>query len=67
MFPKNWDITRVKQEIALVYEEMIKSGFELKYSNNKWSFPDSNGKFIIQIEVDNLGNITNAYPLKIIK
>jgi hypothetical protein len=25
-FPKNWDITRVKEEVALVYEQMIKSG-----------------------------------------
>jgi hypothetical protein len=63
MFPKNWDITRVKQEIALVYEQMVKEGVELKFTNNKYKKRCSTGTFEIRIEVDNLGNITNAYPL----
>ncbi|MCP1997086.1 EndoU domain-containing protein [Flavobacterium sp. HSC-61S13] len=63
MFPINWDITRVKQEIALVYDEMIKVNIKLKSANNKFQFPAPNGKFRIQIEVDQLGNITNAFPI----
>ena len=66
MFPKNWDIQRVKDEIALVYEDLVKTGYDFRYPNYPHRFQDSTGKFIIQIEVDNLGNITNAYPFKII-
>jgi hypothetical protein len=65
MFPKNWNIDRVKQEIALVYDEMINSGkFEQikNYRNPQFKALDSTGKFEIIIEFDNLGNITNAYP-----
>ncbi|MBK7504552.1 MAG: hypothetical protein IPI52_05540 [Bacteroidetes bacterium] len=64
-FPKNWNIDRVKQEIALVYDEMINSGkFEQikNYRNPQFKALDSTGKFEIIIEFDNLGNITNAYP-----
>lgn len=67
MFPKNWDIERVKQEIALVYDKMIQEGFKLKWENNKYTAPDSNENFEIQIENDKFGNLTNAYPLKLIK
>lgn len=31
MFPKKWDIKRVKEEIAMDYDAMIKEGFELKW------------------------------------
>lgn len=64
MFPMNWDIKRVKQEIALVYEDMVESGYTLRFENNKWRGFVSNKKFKILIEVDKQGNITNAYPLK---
>jgi len=64
MFPMNWDITRVKQEIALVYEDMVESGYTLRFENNKWRGFVSDKKFEIIIEVDKQGNITNAYPLK---
>lgn len=64
MFPMNWDITKVKQEIALVYEDMVESGYTLRFENNKWKGSVSNKKFEIIIEVDKQGNITNAYPLK---
>ncbi|WDT67887.1 hypothetical protein [Cloacibacterium sp. TD35] len=65
MFPKNWNITRVKEEIALVYDEMIKSGktFNPQSINRKFDFPCSTGHFRIQIEFDELGNLTNAYPI----
>jgi len=61
-FPKNWDIKRVKEEIALVYEEMLKSGKLFPYDNNKFFHLDSTGRFEIQIEFDKLGNLTSAYP-----
>jgi len=64
MFPKNWDIKRVKEEIALVYDEMIKSGmFNVLKVRKSPSFRtlDSSGKFKIVIEFDEIGNITNAY------
>jgi len=61
MFPKNWNIHRVKTEIALIYDDMISSGFTLIYKNNKYVGKSSQG-FDILIEVDDLGNITNAYP-----
>ncbi|HEX8377693.1 MAG TPA: hypothetical protein VF602_07730 [Pedobacter sp.] len=67
MFPKNWNIQRVKEEIALVYEKTVGAGKQLKWANNKFNFPDSSGRFEILIEVDNLGNITNAYPFRIIQ
>ena len=64
MFPKNWDITRVKEEIAFVYEEMIKSGrrYHPKNTNRDFISWNSNKTFKIKIEFDELGNITNAYP-----
>ncbi len=47
MFPKNWNIQRVKEEIAFVYEEMIKDGFELQFKNNKYKAFNSNHNFEI--------------------
>ncbi|WGH74765.1 hypothetical protein P8625_11820 [Tenacibaculum tangerinum] len=61
MFPKNWNEKRVKEEIALIYDKMIKEGFELKFPNNKYTGKGSTG-FEITIEIDNYGNLTNAYP-----
>ncbi len=63
MFPINWNITRVKQEIALVYDEMMKYKSQLKNGISDFSFPSSNGTFVIQIKTDQSGNITNAFPL----
>ncbi|MDR6969180.1 hypothetical protein J2X31_003207 [Flavobacterium arsenatis] len=65
MFPINWNIQRVKEEIALVYENMIKSGtFEQIKNHKSPSFKtlDSTEEFEIKIEFDEIGNITNAYP-----
>lgn len=64
-FPKNWGIQRVKQEIALVYDEMMKSGriYDPRSTNRKFDFPCSDGSFRIQIEFDELGNLTSAYPI----
>lgn len=64
-FPKNWDIKRVKEEIASVYDQMLKSGkvYNPIATNRKFDFPCSNGSFRIQIEFDELGNLTSAYPI----
>lgn len=62
-FPKNWDIVRVKEEVALVYEQMIKENFKLRFNNNKYKCLNSDGAFEIQVEIDKFGNITNSYPL----
>lgn len=66
-FPKNWDIKRVKEEIALVYDEMLKSGrvYDPRATNRKFDFLCSDGTFRIQIEFDELGNLTSAYPIVI--
>lgn len=61
-FPINWDIKRVKQEIALVYDEMLKSERSFPYENNKFFFLDSTNSFEIQIEFDKFGKLTSAYP-----
>ncbi len=66
MFPKNWEIQRVKEEIALVYEQMMKSGRFDELKNIKspsFKALDTTGRFWIKIEFDNIGNITNAHPL----
>jgi hypothetical protein len=61
-FSYKLDIKRVKQEIALVYDEMLKSGRSFPYENNKFFFLDSTNSFEIQIEFDKFGNLTSAYP-----
>lgn len=66
MFPKNWNIQKVKEEIALLYEEMMNSGKfnELVIKKTPhYKALDSRGNFWIKIEFDNVGNITNAHPL----
>jgi len=66
-FPKNWSIERIQEEVALVYEQMIKNGktFHPKSINRKFDYKNSDGTFRIQIEFDNQGNFTNAYPINI--
>lgn len=66
MFPINWDIKRVKEEIALVYDAMLESGiFESVKMHRSPQFRafDSSGKFKIKIEFDSSGNITNSSPI----
>ncbi|WP_413511564.1 EndoU domain-containing protein [Myroides odoratus] len=66
MFPKNWDLERIQQEVAFVYENTVakdlgeiprKLGGRLKQYAGK----STNG-FNILIEIDDFGNILNAYP-----
>ncbi|WP_430613026.1 hypothetical protein [Flavobacterium sp. JP2137] len=61
MFPMNWVINRVKQEIALVYDELVKVyGISKK---NEFTLLESTGKFEILIKVDKAGTVLNAYPV----
>ena len=62
MFPQNWDLTRVKEEIALVYEDLVLSGKDFTKFPFKHTIINSNDSFKILIEFDKFGNITNAYP-----
>jgi hypothetical protein len=65
MFPKNWDLNRISNEVARVYENTVAKGlpaFDSTGKFTKYRFFTSDGKFKILIEVDDLGNIMNAYP-----
>lgn len=66
MFPKNWNLERIKEEVCLLYEYTIEKGtgqLPLKPNQkfNKYQGQSTEG-FDILIEVDNAGNIMNAYP-----
>jgi len=68
MFPKNWSIERIQEEVALVYENTFanKKGLNPSSINKKfkqYKFKNSIDSFDILIEIDELGNIMNAYPL----
>jgi len=58
MFPKNWGITRMNEEIALIYDEAVRLEKQFDYIQK-----NSLGTFKIKIEFDSFGNITNAYPI----
>ncbi len=64
MFPENWDLIRVKEEIALVYDEMMKNRkkFHPKSKNRDYISLNSEKTFKIKIEFDEFSNFTNAYP-----
>ncbi|WP_158961589.1 hypothetical protein [Myroides fluvii] len=62
-----WDLERIKQEIAFVYENTMAKGVGKLPKNprdllNKYEYNSTNG-FKILIEVDDLGKIMNAYPI----
>ncbi|MGN7865233.1 EndoU domain-containing protein [Chryseobacterium sp. 22458] len=68
MFPKNWDLKRIQEEIAYVYENTVVKGQGINPASlgkkfKQYKFKDSSGRFDILIEVDDAGNIMNAYPL----
>jgi len=67
MFPKNWSLERIQEEVAWVYENTVAKGVhQLRRAPNdkftKYQFKSTVG-FDIRIEVNDIGNITNAYPL----
>lgn len=61
-FPKNWNLIRIKEEVALIYDEMINLGKDFSKPPFKYISKSSNKTFEILIEFDKNGNITNAYP-----
>lgn len=67
MFPKNWSLERIEEEIALVYEKTFLTG-EYKLPRkpddlfDKYQYFDGTSQFKIIIEVDDLGQIVNSYP-----
>ncbi len=68
MFPRNWSVKRIKEEVALVYENTVMKGVGLDPNSinlkfKKYKMKDSLGNFDILIEIDDLGNIINSYPL----
>lgn len=65
MFPKNWSIKRIQEEVSYIYENTVvnNNGFiEKNFSTgiSKYRAISTNG-FKIQIEIKNK-NIINAYP-----
>jgi len=67
MFPKNWDVKRIQEEIAYVYENTVAKGLNKKIKAPTDLFDKYEGStsvgFKIRIEVDNTGKIMNAYPI----
>ncbi|MFC6097346.1 EndoU domain-containing protein [Flavobacterium qiangtangense] len=67
IFPKNWSLERIQEEIAFVYENTVAKGVGKLQKGptdlfDKYENFTTNG-FKIRIEVDDLGNIMNAYPI----
>jgi hypothetical protein len=68
MFPRNWSLERIRQEVAFVYENTVAKGKGLNPESvtkkfKQYKFKNSSNNFDILIEVDDLDNIMNAYPL----
>jgi len=66
MFPSNWDLEQIKQEIAFVYENTVAKGVgqipkKKKGILNKF-IGESTSRFDIVLEIDDYGKILNAYP-----
>ncbi|MBB4806725.1 hypothetical protein HNP38_002021 [Chryseobacterium defluvii] len=67
MFPKNWDIKRIREEIAYVYDNTVAKNVGQLPSKpndlfNKYEHFSNDGSFKILIEVDDTGQIMNSYP-----
>jgi len=68
MFPKNWDIKRIQEEVAFVYENTVEKGVganpnSLNKKFKQYKFKATSDSFDILIEVDDSGFILNSYPL----
>lgn len=67
MFPENWSLERIQEEIAWVYENTTVKGVGKIQKGptdlfDKYEDFTTNG-FKIRIEVDDLGKIMNVYPI----
>ena len=66
MFPKNWNIERIQEEVAWVYENTVAKNIGFIEENiengiSKYRGKSTNG-FTIQIEIKE-GSIINSYPI----
>ena len=66
IFPPNWDLQRVKEEVAWVYENTAAKGKGLKTKKGDISNFEgiSTNGFEIRIQIKD-GNIINAHPVSI--
>ncbi len=67
MFPKNWKIERIQEEVAWVYEKAIKDNTLIKIEATASKLgrmeAECSSGFKIRIEFDMKKNILNAYPV----
>ena len=67
MFPKNWSLERIKEEVAWVYEKAINDSnlIKIKTTTTKLGRMEAecSSGFKIRIEFDMKKNIFNAYPV----
>ena len=68
MFPENWSLERIQEEVAWVYENTVAKGNGLNPNSlnkkyKQYKYFDSTGKFEILLEVDESLNIVNSYPI----
>ncbi|MGB5981095.1 MAG: hypothetical protein WBG46_03020 [Nonlabens sp.] len=61
-FPMNWTYDRVRGEIAFIYENLINLQIDFQTPPFKYVKFSSDGSFQIQLEINEKGNIVNAYP-----
>lgn len=66
MFPKNWDIKRIQEEVAYVYDLAQNERSLIKLEPTAIKFGKIEGEtssgFKILIEIDKHGSIMNACP-----
>ena len=67
MFPKNWSIERIQEEIAFVYEKVVGDSNLIKMDATSTRLGRMEAEcscgFKIRIEFDIEKNILNAYPI----
>ncbi len=67
MFPINWDLERIQQEVAFVYENTVAKSKGLDIKTLERNIQNYKGKctsdFDILIQVDRNKNILDSYPL----
>lgn len=66
IFPKNWNLERIQQEVAFVYENTVARGLGKRPKSvddvlEKY-IGECTSEFDILIEVDEFNRIVNAYP-----
>ncbi len=65
MFPENWRLERIQEEVAWVYENTVAKGenlFSTEGKFDKYIFTNSKKSFNIIIEVNDEGYVINSYP-----